>query len=109
MPKELFNLQHFSLRNVIERSFGFIKQRFPILKLGCEYSLNTQIKMFPSLALLSNYIRAMEDHAEDVEYWDEDETNDNNTDTENDCTETIRRTEDGRRAIAMRDAIARCM
>jgi hypothetical protein len=105
-PKELFNLRHSSLRNVIERSFGVIKQRFPILKLGCEYSLNTQIKMFPALALLSNYIRAMEDDAEDVEYWDEDETNDN---SENDCTETVGRTEDGRRAIAMRDVIAQRM
>lgn len=29
--KELFNLQHASLRNVIERSFGILKKRFGIL------------------------------------------------------------------------------
>ena len=29
--KELFNLRHSSLRNAIERIFGVIKKRFPIL------------------------------------------------------------------------------
>jgi len=58
------------------------------------------------LALLSNYIQTMEDDAEDVEYWDEDETNNN---TENDGIETVGRTEDGRRAIAMHDAITQHM
>ena len=31
-PKELFNHRHSSLRNVIERSFGVLKSRFPILR-----------------------------------------------------------------------------
>jgi len=30
-PKELFNLRHASLRNAIERIFGVVKRRFPIL------------------------------------------------------------------------------
>ena len=54
---------------------------------------------FPALALLSNYIQTMEDDAEDVEYWDEDDN------TEDDCTETVGRTEDEGHAIAMHDAI----
>src|SRR5579859_69596 len=54
--KELYNLRHSSLRNVIECGFGVIKRRFPVLRFGSEYSLNTQIKLFPALALLSNYI-----------------------------------------------------
>ncbi len=104
-PKELFNLRHSSLRNVIERSFGILKKRFPILKLGCHYPLSKQIQMFPAMALLTNYIWTMEDDAEDVDNWDEDE-GDN---TEEDCTEIVGRTEDGRHAIAMRDAITQRM
>ena len=61
--------------------------------------------MFPAMALLTNYIQTMEDDAEDVDNWDEDE-GDN---TEEDCTEIVGRTEDGRRAIAMRDAITQRM
>ena len=29
--KELFNLRHVSLRNAIERTFGVLKKRFPII------------------------------------------------------------------------------
>ena len=47
------------------------------------------------MALLTNYIQTMEDNAEDVDDWDEDDN------TEDDCTETVGRTEDGRHAIAM--------
>ncbi|KAG6498554.1 hypothetical protein ZIOFF_038274 [Zingiber officinale] len=32
--KELFNLRHASLRNVIERAFGVLKKRFPIIASG---------------------------------------------------------------------------
>jgi len=59
--KELYNLRHSSLRNVIERGFRVIKRRFPVLRFGSEYSLNTQIKLFPALALLSNYIDRFEE------------------------------------------------
>ena len=34
--KELFNHQHSSLRNVIERTFGVLKKRFPIITSGTE-------------------------------------------------------------------------
>jgi DDE superfamily endonuclease len=44
-PKELFNLRHASLRNVIERIFGVLKNRFVILqKAPRQYSIRTQIK-----------------------------------------------------------------
>ena len=32
--EELFNLRHASLRNVIERAFGVLKKRFPIISGG---------------------------------------------------------------------------
>ena len=51
------------------------------------------------MTLLTNYIQTMEDDAEDVAYQDEDDN------TEDDCTETVGRIEDERHAIAMHDAI----
>jgi hypothetical protein len=42
--KELFNLRHALLRNVIERMFGVVKRRYQILRTASEYSLNTQTR-----------------------------------------------------------------
>ncbi|CAN6463160.1 unnamed protein product [Victoria cruziana] len=36
-PKELFNHQHSSLRTTVERAFGMLKGRFPILKAQVSY------------------------------------------------------------------------
>ncbi|GMP41663.1 hypothetical protein CsSME_00011682 [Camellia sinensis var. sinensis] len=44
-PKELFNHRHSSLRNVIERTFGVLKQRFPLLKHMPRYDMNQVKKM----------------------------------------------------------------
>ncbi|XP_042487690.1 uncharacterized protein LOC122067917 [Macadamia integrifolia] len=40
--KELFNYRHSSLRNHIERCFGILKSRFPILKNMPQFSLSYQ-------------------------------------------------------------------
>ena len=42
--KELFNLQHASLRNTIERAFGVLKKRFPIIASTREPSYCVDIK-----------------------------------------------------------------
>jgi hypothetical protein len=45
--KELFNLRHSSLRNVIERIFGVLKRQWQILGgKGCEYSMDTQRDLY---------------------------------------------------------------
>ena len=54
--EELFNLQHASAQNVIERVFGVIKQHFKILIIPPEYSLDIQARVFPALAAIHNYI-----------------------------------------------------
>jgi hypothetical protein len=58
--KELFNLRHASLRNVIERIFGILKRKFKILATVGEYSVNTQIHLVLALTGLFNFIRDKE-------------------------------------------------
>jgi hypothetical protein len=54
--KELFNLRHSLLRNVIERIFGVLKRQWQILSgKGCEYSIETQIDLFCALIGLYNF------------------------------------------------------
>ena len=56
--KELFNLRHSSLRNVIKRIFGVLKRQWQILGgHGCEYSIDTQTDLFCALVRLYNFRR----------------------------------------------------
>jgi DDE superfamily endonuclease len=56
--KELFNLCHSSLHNVIERIFGVLKRQWQILgRQGCEYSIDTQTDLFCALVRLYNFGR----------------------------------------------------
>jgi hypothetical protein len=55
--KELFNLRHSSLRNAIERIFGVVKKRFPILKKQLEYDYVVQVQLVNALCCLHNFIR----------------------------------------------------
>lgn len=56
--KELFNLRHASLRNAIERSFGVLKRRFPIVRSSQEpfYSCDTQSDIFVACCILHNFL-----------------------------------------------------
>lgn len=55
--EELFNLRHASARNVVERIFGIIKKRWAILIRPPEYSMAVQVRIFPALAAIHNFIR----------------------------------------------------
>lgn len=56
-PKELFSYIHSSLRNGIERCFGLLKARFPILKMMPNYPLCRQ-QLIPIVCyVLHNFIR----------------------------------------------------
>lgn len=55
--KELFNLRHASLRNVVDRTFGALKNRFPILTHAPKYSTATQVQLVYALIGLNNFIR----------------------------------------------------
>ena len=54
--EELFNLQHASACNVIERIFGVLKRRFRILLLAPEYSLQIQARIPAALCAIHNFI-----------------------------------------------------
>lgn len=67
--KELFNLRHSSLRNVVERVFGVLKQRFHILEKRPRYDRATQIQLVYALYALYNFIRLT--NADDDLFTDE--------------------------------------
>src|SRR5271169_811248 len=54
--QELFNLRHASARNVIERLFRVLKQRFRILLYSPSYSLEIQARIPAALAAIHNFI-----------------------------------------------------
>lgn len=54
---ELFNQRHSLLRNVTGRTFGALKERFPILMAAPSYPLQTQVKLVVAACALHNYIR----------------------------------------------------
>jgi len=61
-PRELFNHHHSSLRNVIERKFGVLKKRFPIIASGSEphYVVDTMTNIVLACCILHNYLRGVD-------------------------------------------------
>ena len=55
--EELFNYRHSSLRNVIERCFGVLKARFPILKQMPPYPMRTQTYIPIACCTIHNFIK----------------------------------------------------
>ncbi|XP_042515389.1 uncharacterized protein LOC122089764 [Macadamia integrifolia] len=55
--KELFNHKHSSLRNVIERTFGVLKNRFHILKSMKAYDIEDQSRIVVTCCGIHNYIK----------------------------------------------------
>ncbi|KAK1298553.1 hypothetical protein QJS10_CPB14g01405 [Acorus calamus] len=47
---------HSSLRNIIERSFGVLKKRWPILQQMPNYSYETQVKIVIATIAIHNFI-----------------------------------------------------
>jgi hypothetical protein len=69
--KELFNLQHASLRNVIERIFGVLKQKYQILQSPLEYSIDTQTHIILACTALHNWVRFAEGDVANILLKDE--------------------------------------
>ncbi|CAH9126372.1 unnamed protein product [Cuscuta epithymum] len=69
----LFNYGHSSVHNVIERCFGVLKERFPILDISRGYPLRRQVQIPIACCALHNFIR-MQDRNNDLflEYEEDD-------------------------------------
>ncbi|ETI38257.1 hypothetical protein F442_15794 [Phytophthora nicotianae P10297] len=105
--KELYNLRHAQAPNVIERAFGVLKRRFPILKQTPEYSVETQAKIVRACCVLHNFIRLQEDLPDDPEgELEEEDSDDERPDTNYPERNT---TGNYRRASNLRDLLAKNM
>ena len=71
--EELFNLRHASLRNVIERVYGVIKKRFPILSRMLEYDYPFQVDLVRCCFMLHNFIRLNQHYEDTFDELDEEE------------------------------------
>ncbi|XP_025877483.1 uncharacterized protein [Oryza sativa Japonica Group] len=98
---EVFNFLHSSLRNVIERSFGVLKQKWRILKGIPSFSHTTQKHIIMACLALHNFVRDSNLRDKEFERCDADEdylledtsdtSDDESEDAENDDTmNTIR-------------------
>ena len=56
-PRELFNLRHAALRNIIERIFGVMKHRWRLLQFPAEYNMDIQACIPTALCALHNFMR----------------------------------------------------
>jgi hypothetical protein len=63
--KELYNLRHASLRNVVERIFGVVKRKYQILRSPSEYSIATQNRIILVCCVLHNFVRSLEGQSAD--------------------------------------------
>ena len=60
--KEIYNHQHSSLRNVIERTFGVLKKRFPIISRMTEpfFPVDTVTEIILACCILHNYLMGVD-------------------------------------------------
>jgi hypothetical protein len=78
--RELFNLRHASLRNIIERAFGILKKRFPILVRMTSYPMETQVRLVKSCFMIHNFIRLNQGYEDDYDQWVQDEDGEDDDD-----------------------------
>lgn len=71
--KDVFNFAHSSLRNVIERSFGVLKNKWRILLHLPSYPMPKQSKIIIACMALHNFIRENSTIDDDFDLCDDDE------------------------------------
>lgn len=81
-PREFFNMKHSQARNVIERCFGVLKNRWAILRSPSFYPIKTQNRIIIACCLLHNYIRKEMSYDPFEENWENLEDRDEDVDEE---------------------------
>ncbi|XLT41782.1 hypothetical protein HN873_073074 [Arachis hypogaea] len=104
-PKELFNHWHSSLRNVIERCFGVLKKRFPIIAGDTEpyYSFETMKDIFLACCILHNFLMGVDVDQSIIDEVDRELLQERNIDR---SQPNQQRDEEYRHAALLRDNIA---
>jgi hypothetical protein len=108
--RELFNLRHAQLRNVIERQFGQLKRRFKVLRTPLEYDFDMQIDIVYACCILHNFMKQHD--GEDLEDSDSEDEFDEGEESEEDIGEDLHPQEtaqERREAEERRDNIANAM
>ena len=82
---EKFNHSHAKLRNVIERSYGVLKARFPILKRMAPFTLEVQRDVVIACFAVHNFIR--KEGLSDELFSEYDQTNEQQNDDEDEAEE----------------------
>ena len=72
--RELFNLRHSQLRNIIERGFGVVKRRFAMMRESSYFPLELQAKSVLVMLVFHNFILFHDPHDAAEDDDDSDET-----------------------------------
>lgn len=73
--EELYNRSHISTRSIIERTFGIMKRRFPILSCGMRCKLPLAQRIILASAVLHNIAVLNRDILDDEGEWEEGDGN----------------------------------
>ena len=69
--KELYNLRHSSLRNAVERIFGVVKKRFPLIVTMRSFDFSFQCDLIMCATMIHNFIRVNQPYED--EFFDADD------------------------------------
>ena len=104
--EELFNHRHSSLRNVIERTFGVLKKRFPIISGMTEpfFPVDTVSKIILAYCILHNYLMGVDPDEKMIAEVDQEISN---GDTHNEARNSTNDSDaDARRGAILRTSVA---
>lgn len=86
----LFNESHIRTRNIIEKTFGIWKRRFPVLSLGIRCKMELCQKIIVATAILHNICRLRNEEVPEEHYIEEEMYEDIHINNEND-NDAVRR------------------
>ncbi|CAH9085871.1 unnamed protein product [Cuscuta epithymum] len=104
--RELFNLRHSSLRNAIERAFGVLKKRFPIMANADEpkFDVRRHTRIILACCILHNFLMGVDPDEDILREVDEELANRTDVEHENQADD-VNEEDDVARGQVVRDRI----